>query len=64
MRVEEKMIHGHLVQVKIYAPATSPHELMEVDSSEGETITSIHQLFGNKLSEVWITGKGFDSNNI
>lgn len=62
IKVEQRLIHGELVEVKIYAPASSPNEVMEVDSSEGKTVRTIHQLFGNKLSEIWTGGKEFDIN--
>ncbi len=60
IRIETKMVHGHLVEVKIYAPASSPNEVMEVDTCDGKTISNIHQLFGNKLSEVWTGEKNFE----
>lgn len=64
IRIEKKMVHGQLVDVKIYAPSSSSVEIMEVGSPDRKTITTIHQIFGDRLSQIWTGDMDFELKNI
>ncbi len=58
IRIEKKMIHGQLVEVKVYRTAFVPHDGNEAASTDNQN--EVDKAISEKTSPIWTWDKNFD----
>jgi len=59
IRVEQKLVHGKMVNVKVYAMKFTPSECYSVEMAAKRKKSTLEDVFGTSLSSVFSSGTEF-----